>query len=81
MWEEGEIISHGSNPNSYKVHKIKHARKGQTTVNIHDLKPRNVRSVVNQNGNSTTGRTAISGEQGSKTAARKILYNPMLQRK
>jgi hypothetical protein len=40
MWEEGEIISHGSNSNSYKVRKIGRARKGLTTFDIHDLKPR-----------------------------------------
>jgi uncharacterized Zn finger protein len=32
----------------------------------------NVRIVVNRNGNSTTGKTAISGEQGSLVAAREI---------
>jgi hypothetical protein len=39
MWEEGEIISNGSNPNSYKVRKIARARKGQMTINIQDLQP------------------------------------------
>jgi hypothetical protein len=39
MLEEGEIIGHRPNPNSYMVCKPVQAHKQQTTISIHDLKP------------------------------------------